>query len=230
MIPNDLLDINHQIKQCRFCRLHETRKNAVCGEGKVPSKWMIIAQAPGRIEDEKSHLLIGPSGKIFDELMDRINLKREDIYLTNLIKCFLPKCRKPKADELNTCYDLYLKKELELIKPQIIVTLGYHVSKFIFRKYDLRVPSKIGFRATFGSLFVSKNKKIVPVRHPATVVHQSKQFSKLLSDYKILETLQNPCAFIHSCPKFSEYKKGMLPIDWIEQYCYGNWQICKFYP
>lgn len=226
---SSIIGINSQIKHCTFCRLHETRINAVCGEGKIPSKFMFIAQAPGRIEDQEGKLLIGPSGKVFDELMNHINIKRENIYITNLIKCFLPKCRKPRSDEINTCFELYLRKEIELVKPEIIVTLGYHVSKFVFRQYGLKVPSRIGFRKSFGKLFFSKNRKIVPVRHPATVVHQSKQLSKLIEDYEILRTLKSNCPLISICDHYKEFEKGMIHYDYTGSFCYGNWKICEFF-
>ena len=172
-------DLNHQIKHCIHCRLHATRMNAVCGEGPVPSRIMIIAQAPGRKEDNEAKMLIGPSGKVFDKLIRSVDLKRENIYVTNLLKCFLPNCRKPRRDEMNICYQRYLQKETELVKPEIMVTLGYHVTKFIFSQTGLKVPNKIEFKNTFGQLFTSKNRKIVPLRHPATVVHNSTNLKKL---------------------------------------------------
>ncbi len=126
-MAESILNINSQIKHCKYCRLYETRLNAVCGEGIIPSKFMIIAQAPGRMEDQEGEILIGPSGKVFNSLLEQVQLKRKETYLTNLIKCFLPKCRKPKSDELITCNELYLEKEIELVKPEIIVTLGYEI-------------------------------------------------------------------------------------------------------
>jgi DNA polymerase len=191
---------------------------------------MFIAQAPGRTEDAENKLLIGPSGKVFDELMRQVGLQRHEIYITNLLKCFLPKCRKPKSDEIHTCYNLYLKNEIEIVKPEIIITLGYHVSKFIFKMYDLNVPKRIGFREAFGKLHVSKNKKIVPVRHPATVVHESKQFSKLVQDYSILKTLRTKCPFINECNTHKQFIKGLLPIYFVKVNCFGDWKKCVFYP
>jgi DNA polymerase len=212
-----------------YCRLYETRKHAVCGEGIVPSKFMFIAQAPGRTEDAESKMLIGPSGKVFDDLMHQIGLQRDEVYITNLLKCFLPKCRKPRTDEVNTCYNLYLKKEIEIVKPEIIITLGYHVSKFIFKIYGLKVPTRISFREAFGTLYVSKNKKIVPVRHPATVVHKSKQFAKLVQDYSILKTLQIKCPLIDKCIQHKQFNKGLLPNYFVKANCFGDWLSCKFY-
>lgn len=221
-------DINIQIKQCTFCRLHETRNKAVCGEGIIPSKFMFIAQAPGRTEDKESKILIGPSGKIFDQLVSFVGLSRNEIFITNLLKCFLPKCRRPRRDEMETCYELYLKKEIELVKPEIIVLLGYHVTKFFFRMYNLKVPNKFNFKSCFGNLYIAKNKKIISLRHPATVVHKSKPINKLQEEYKILKTIQNHCRFIKNCSQFNKYESGLVPIDFVEQYCFGNWEKCTF--
>lgn len=225
----ELEQINRQIKNCSYCRLHETRINAVSGEGIIPSKFMFIAQAPGRTEDKEGKMFIGPSGKVFDNLLSHVGLKRDSVYMSNLIKCFLPKCRKPHQDEIETCYKLYLKKEIKLVKPEIIVTLGYHVTKYIFKIYGLKVPNKIGFKSTFGKLFVAKNKKILPLRHPATVVHNSSNINKLKKEYEILKTLQSVCTLTEKCPKFMEYKKGLVPVDFVNLYCYGDWSICEYY-
>ncbi|MCB2195903.1 MAG: uracil-DNA glycosylase [Bacteroidetes bacterium] len=224
-----LSNINSQIRHCQYCRLYETRTHAVCGEGIAPSKFMFIAQAPGRTEDAESKILVGPSGKVFDDLMCEVGLQREEIYITNLLKCFLPKCRKPRTDEINTCYHLYLKKEIELVKPEIIITLGYHVSKFIFKIYGLKIPTRIDFREAFGKLHISKNKKIVPVRHPATVVHKSKQFSKLVKDYSIIKTLHTECPLIDNCKQHKNFNQGLLPINFVKANCFGDWFSCKFY-
>jgi len=222
-------DINHQIKQCTLCRLNKTRLNAVCGEGPVPSRIMIIAQAPGRKEDNEAKMLIGPSGKVFNNLLYSADLKRENIYVTNLLKCFLPNCRKPRRDEMNICYQRYLQKEIELVKPDIMVTLGYHVTKFIFSQNGLKVPNKIEFKNTFGQLFTAKNRKIVPLRHPATVVHNSTNLKKLSNEYAILKTLQSKCRYFDQCIIPEKYKKGLIPKDIQDKFCHGNWKRCNRY-
>lgn len=228
-MKQSLNDINNQIKQCTLCRLHKTRINAVCGEGLVPSKIMIIAQAPGRTEDKEGKMLIGPSGKVFDKLLHSADLKRENIYITNLLKCFLPNCRKPRRDEMKVCYQIYLQNEIEMVKPEIIVTLGYHVTKFIFSQNGLKVPNKIEFRTTFGQLFTAKNRRIIPLRHPATVVHNSTNLKKLSDEYAILKTLQTKCRYFNQCIIPKKYKNGLIPKDLLDKFCHGNWRSCNRY-
>ncbi len=101
--------------------------------------------------------------------------------------------------------------------------------KFIFKRFDLKVPTRIGFRKSFGKIFVAKNRKIVPVRHPATVVHESKQFSKLVEDYKILKTLQSNCPLIDSCAQYRRFEEGLIPHEFVELHCYGDWKNCKYF-
>ena len=226
---SNLKALNNHIKLCKQCRLHKTRKNAIIGEGPLPSRFMFIAQAPGRNEDRYNKILIGPSGDIFNTLLQSVNITRDHTYITNLLKCFLPNCRKPRKDEIETCFGLHLVKEIEEVKPEIIITLGYHVTKFIFKLYDLKVPNRIEFKSTFGKLFIAKNTKIVPLHHPATVVHKSKKIDVLKSEYNILRTLQSPCRFIPFCTKYLRYKKGLEPINQVERFCYGNWIQCSYF-
>jgi DNA polymerase len=225
----DINNICLQINQCKSCRLHQTRFNAVCGKGKVPSKIMFIAQAPGRIEDKAGKILIGPSGKVFDELLKEINIERNEIYVTNLVKCFLPKCRKPRHDEIEICYNHFLRNEIEIVKPEIIVTLGFHVTRFIFELFGLPVPDKFEIKEVFGKLQYVKSQKILPLKHPATVVHKSKSFEDLLTDYKILKTLLIPCPKHDECEIPKKYKTGLITQDYLEQFCYGNWVDCTIF-
>ena len=106
--------LNKIIKRCKKCRLNTTRKHAICGEGDLDAKLMLVAQAPGFKEDEVGKMFIGPSGKVIDDLLELNNVKRENLYMTNLIKCMLPKYRNPKHDEIDICSE-YLDEEIKLI-------------------------------------------------------------------------------------------------------------------
>ena len=99
---------------------------------------MLIAQAPGGNEDREGKMFIGPSGKVLDELLAEIDIQREEIYITNLIKCMLPKNRKPKSDEIAACSP-YLEREMELIGPRILAPLGYYATRFVLGKYGVQI-------------------------------------------------------------------------------------------
>ena len=105
--------LNSQIRMCHKCRLAETRIHALCGEGDLQARLMLIAQAPGENEDREGQMFIGPSGEVLRELLRTIDIDLPDLYMTNLIKCMLPGYRKPKADEIEICSQ-HLDREIEL--------------------------------------------------------------------------------------------------------------------
>jgi len=162
--------LNKMIRECKKCRLSETRTNVICGEGNLNAKIMLIAQAPGEKEDREGRMFVGPSGKVLDELLESAGIKRREIYMTNLIKCMLPKYRKPKQDEIKAC-SYYLNEEIKLVNPKILVPLGYYATCYIFQRYGIPLPSRAEFPSVFGKLFLAKDKKILPLSHPATCLY-----------------------------------------------------------
>ncbi len=179
-------ELNEEIRRCSKCRLSETRTHALCGEGDLNAKLIIIAQAPGETEDREGKMFIGPSGKIFDELLMMVGIDRKRIYITNLIKCMLPKYRKPKLDEIETCVQ-YLDKELELINPVIISTLGYFAAKYIFEKYN--IESELDFPEVCGKIFMIGHKKFVPLQHPTALLFNESLRDELVEEYKVVKRL-----------------------------------------
>ena len=183
-----IAELNKKIRCCEICRLHEIRKNALCGEGNTDSRMMLIAQAPGEKEDLAGKMFIGPSGKKFDELLLEADISRNEIYITNLIKCRLPKNRKPKQDEIQTCSE-YLNKEIILIEPEVIVPLGYHATRYIFQKFgiDLNSPK------IFGKLYYAQDKKFYPLQHPAALCYGDSLLEEMTKNYKKLKVLMSEC-------------------------------------
>ena len=92
-IPESIKRLNAEIKSCIKCRLSQTRHNPLCGEGSLKARLLLIAQAPGKVEDTEGRMFLGPSGKVLDDLLDAAGVKRDEIYMTNLVKCILPKFR-----------------------------------------------------------------------------------------------------------------------------------------
>lgn len=180
--------INKEIKECKKCRLSKSRINALCGEGDPNAKLMIIAQAPGEKEDREGRMFIGPSGKVFDQLLEIAGINREEIYITNLVKCMLPHYRKPKMDEIEICSG-YLDKEIELIEPKILAPLGYYAIKYIFEKYNIVLPPKSEFSKIFGKVFLAGDKKIIPLQHPASVLYNHSVKGVLIKNYCKMKVL-----------------------------------------
>ena len=220
--------LNKRIKECRKCRLSETRMNAICGEGNLNAKIMLIAQAPGEKEDREGKMFVGPSGKVIDELLNEAGIKRDEIYMTNLIKCILPKNRKPKQDEIEACSH-YLNEEIKLINPKILAPLGYYATCYIFKKYNLPSPSKAEFSSIFGKLFLAEDKKILPLPHPATCLYNPEFKKDLIKSYRKLKVLLNDCKWYPVCPMKRFYEEGKLDKKWIELYCKGDWESCVRY-
>jgi len=220
--------LNKEIKRCKKCRLSETRINALCGEGNLNAKLMLIAQAPGENEDREGKMFIGPSGKVIDELLAIINIDRNEIYMTNLVKCMLPKYRKPKQNEIEIC-SKYLNKEIEIINPKIMVPLGYYAIKYILEKYVVPLPSKPEFHTIYGRFFLVGNKKILPLQHPATVLYNNSIKEVLIENYRKMKVLLTDCKWYPACPMKRFYEKGKLNKKWIELYCKGDWESCIRY-
>jgi len=221
-------DLNKEIKKCNRCRLSETRINALCGEGDLNTKIMLIAQAPGENENKEGKMFIGPSGKVLDELLRIANVGRNEIYMTNLIKCMLPKYRKPKQDEIKIC-SKYLDEEIKLINPKTLAPLGYHATKYTFEKYALCLPSKPEFPEVYGNIFLSKDKKILPLQHPATVLYNPSLKEEMIKNYRKIKVLLENCKWYPVCPMKRFYEEGKLNKKWVELYCKGDWESCIRY-
>ena len=118
-----LNDLNKQICNCRKCRLWQTAKNAVPGEGPQNAKLMLIGQNPGEEEDKTGKPFVGRAGKFLDKALAESGINREEIFITNAVKHVTPGNRKPYPDEVEACL-LYLKTQLEAINPKIVVLMG----------------------------------------------------------------------------------------------------------
>ena len=188
--PNEKLKrieaLNREIRACEKCRLCETRTHALPGEGNVSAKLVMIAQAPGYNEDREGRMFIGPSGKKLDMLLEKVNIERGKIFITNLLRCTLPNYRKPRTDEIKICAS-YLDRELELINPDIISTLGYFAYNYIFKGYN--IEDELGFPEVCGEVFEYGDKKIVPLQHPTALLFNESIQDEMIEEYKALKRL-----------------------------------------
>ena len=189
-IQTSIQNLNRQIQTCTKCKLSLSRQHALPGEGSLSSRVLLIAQSPGKVEDEKNKMFVGPSGKIFNELLEHAGISRETIYLTNLIKCMLPNSRRPSQDEIKQCTG-YLDKEIEWIQPKLIVTLGFHATRYIFTKYNIPRPPKNEYRTLFGRVFTNGYLKIYPVRHPTALLFNPGKKEVMERNYKALKYLSD---------------------------------------
>ena len=221
-------ELNRQIKVCYKCQLSETRNHVLCGEGDPDACIMLVAQAPGEREDMEGRMFIGPSGGILEQLLEKNGIRRDGIYMTNLVKCMLPKYRKPKQVEIDTC-SYYLEREIEIVKPEVIATLGHYASRHMLQKYVLDVPTGSAFREVYGKLYWTGERKILPLQHPAAVLYNPDMMPVLEGNYHKLQVLWKNCKWYPACPMKRLYEQGRLERRWVELYCKGDWESCVRY-
>ena len=185
----EALDVlNYQIRACKRCSLSVTRKHALTGEGNIDARIMFIALSPGVKEDSQNRMFIGPSGQVFNKLLHAAGIDRELVFMTNLVKCMLPKNRKPKMDEIESC-SRFLDEELSIIHPEIIVPLGYYATRTVLIKYHAD-PLSAGksFTEINGKLLLLDDKKIFPLSHPAALLYNPSFEPETIEKYKKLKT------------------------------------------
>ena len=178
--------LNQQVTACTNCRLSRTRTNALCGEGNLNTRLLLVALSPGKKEDVHNKMFIGPSGRVLDMLLEGATISRDLIYMTNLIKCILPKNRKPKMDEIHSCSH-FLKHEIAIIRPQIIVPLGYYAIRSILTIYHAdQPPARKDISELHGRLIVSEGQMIFPLPHPSSLLYCPAFEPEAMKNYKKL--------------------------------------------
>jgi len=151
-------EIADAVLSCTNCRLHENRTNAVPGDGSPVASILIIGEGPGFNEDQQGLPFVGRSGKLLDELLAQVPLSRKDVFITNVVKCRPPDNRDPLPDEVAACKP-YLQRQLDLINPKVIVTLGRHS---LLRYYPEGRISK-----DHGRIIKLDDRVLFPLYHPA---------------------------------------------------------------
>lgn len=179
----ELGELEKKIKKCTKCPLHANRKNAVPGEGNPKATIMFIGEAPGRNEDIEGRPFVGAAGRLLTDLIEGIGLKREDVYITNVVKCRPPNNRDPKPDEIDACSP-YLDEQIRCIAPRIIVTLGRHSTKYLLEKngYSFRSILKIHGRV-YNIKIDSLNVELIPTLHPAAALYNPRLLEVLKEDF-----------------------------------------------
>lgn len=178
-----LKEFYEEIKNCQKCPLSKERTHLVFGEGNENAEIMFVGEAPGYYEDKEGKPFIGQAGKLLSELLTSINLTREDIYIANVLKCRPPQNRDPQPQEVETCKP-YLFKQIEIIKPRAICTLGNFATQTILEK-------KVGISKVRGQYFQVKNFFVFPLFHPAAVLHQNGLLEPLKEDFRKLKEFLN---------------------------------------
>jgi len=177
-------ELNNCIKTCMECGLGKTRKNFVFGVGNPNADILIIGEAPGADEDEQGEPFVGRAGQLLNKMLEAIDIKRSDVYIANIIKCRPPNNRRPTNEEINEC-EPYLQKQIEIIKPKIILALGLtavsSLLKMEFKMSDIR-----------GNLLDYRGIKLIITYHPAALLRNPAWKRAAWEDLKLLkETYSN---------------------------------------
>jgi len=155
---------------CKKCILHKTRRNIVWGYGNKKSPIMIIGEAPGRNEDIKGKPFVGRAGIILDEILDILDLTRDDVYITNVVKCRPPNNRNPTDNEIESCFE-YFNSELQEIDPKIIIPMGKFATRQILKIYKQPFNNISESR---GQTYMTFDKKMIcPLYHPAALIYNN---------------------------------------------------------
>jgi len=171
---SELTDLYAEIAACQKCALARGRDRTVPGEGPEDAAIMFIGEAPGYHENRLGRPFVGAAGKFLDKLLASIDMQRDDVYICNVIKCRPPNNRDPLPNEVKSC-QAYLDRQIDLIKPRLIVTLGRHSMARYFAKATISkihgVPKKLGDRI------------LLPLFHPAAALHQPKYRTLIEQDF-----------------------------------------------
>jgi DNA polymerase len=187
MKKEELLKLEREVENCERCDLHKTRTHVVFGDGSAEARIMLIGEAPGYWEDQKGKPFVGDAGKFLDELITIAGLKRNEIYIANILKCRPPGNREPKPEEIRACTP-FLNKQIEIINPKIICTLGNYAASYILEKHGLKAES---MGKMHGRVFKVSNLlfqlKIIPMYHPATALYKPYMREILRKDWELVK-------------------------------------------
>ncbi len=176
-------EIARQAMACTKCGLSEGRTQVVFGVGNPHARVLIVGEAPGKNEDLQGEPFVGAAGKYLNELLAIAKLKREDVYIANVLKCRPPGNRDPLPAEIELCAP-YLRDQTRSIAPEFIVTLGNFATKFILK-------TDVGITRLHGRLQQAGRFKVFPIYHPAAAIYDRSKREALEEDFRHLGELLN---------------------------------------
>ncbi len=171
-------ELEEAIKGCNKCKLYKTRQNIVFGVGNRNADTMFIGEGPGADEDRQGEPFVGRAGKLMNMAFQAVGLKREEVYIANIVKCRPPSNRNPEEDEATVCIN-YLRNQVMLVKPKIIVLLGSVALKNILGK-------EYGITTARGKWIEKKEIKYMPTWHPAALLRDEVKKIDFIKDLKLV--------------------------------------------
>ncbi|MDR0726504.1 MAG: uracil-DNA glycosylase [Rickettsiales bacterium] len=168
-------EISQTINRCTNCPLCQTRNKAVPGEGPANAKIMLIGEAPGHVNDEQGRPFVGHGGQILNKILDKCGVKREDLFITNVMKCWPPENRKPTRKEIDLCKP-YLFQQIKAVNPELIIALGGVA-------YETITGQKIKVKENCGKVFEFDGQKVGLCIHPNALRYVKGGFESLADQF-----------------------------------------------
>ncbi len=165
-----------RIRACTLCGLHATRTQAVPGTGPAHAQIMIVGEAPGANEDLQGKPFVGQAGKLLDTLLARIGLSREDVFITNVLKCRPPMNRDPMPNEAEACLP-FLRRQFAIVRPKAVLVLGRHA-------LERMLPGVGSISRVHGQIFMRSDVAFMPCYHPAAALHNGGLLADLERDFE----------------------------------------------
>ena len=175
----NLEELESNINNCKKCKLCTTRKNIVFGVGNPNADIMFIGEGPGADEDEQGMPFVGKAGQLMDKCFNALDIKREEVYIANIVKCRPPQNRNPEPDECLACID-YLRNQVMIVKPKIIVLLGSIALKNI-------LGEEYGITKSRGKWIEKKGIWYMPTFHPAALLRDETKKIDFWKDIKLVQ-------------------------------------------
>ena len=172
-------ELQNECNRCRACALSATRKNVVFGVGNTEAEVLFIGEGPGANEDEQGLPFVGAAGKLLDDMLAMIGLKREAVYITNIVKCRPPQNRDPLNTEKDACIG-YLRRQVAMMRPKIIVCLG-RIAAAELIKPDFKITQE------HGQFFEKRGVQMTALYHPAALLRDSSKKPETFLDLKALQ-------------------------------------------
>ena len=175
-----LVELRTAAESCTMCRLCGTRTNVVFGAGADDADLMFVGEAPGRNEDLRGEPFVGAAGRLLDQLLDEVGIPRQRTYIANVLKCRPPNNRDPLPDEIDACKG-YLRSQLDLIDPAVVVTLGNFATKLLLK-------TETGITRMRGHAYPWwRDKLVIPTYHPAAALRGGDRVADLMrQDFRLM--------------------------------------------
>ena len=171
--------VEHCVKECVNCGLHKTRTQTVFGTGNRQARVMFIGEAPGAEEDRQGKPFVGRAGQLLTQMLRAVGFSRDDVFIANILKCRPPNNRDPQIDEVEKCTP-YLKEQIALIKPDVLVTLGRIASHFLLN-------TTTSLSKLRGQVFKFNNTPLLVTYHPAYLLRTPADKAKAYEDLKKIQ-------------------------------------------